>query len=87
MGFKRLRGVPLPEKRQGLIRYTCLCIETQPQWVQRKVERLCREVGGDYAEALKEVMCTNDSITSIAIRHYVSETTLYRLRKKFYVSW
>ena len=87
MGFKRLRGVPLPEKRQGLIRYTCLCCDSQPGWVQKKINRLCREVGGEYEAALREVMCTTNSITAISLRHYVSERTLYDLRKKFYTAW
>ena len=42
---------------------------------------------GPYSAALREVMCGEDSITSIALRHYVSESTLYRLRKDFYESW
>lgn len=87
MGFKRLRGVPLPEERQGLIRYTCLCYDTQRGWVKQKIDRLCREVGGEYEEALRAVMCSKDSITAIALRHHVSEGLLYRLRKKFYTSW
>ena len=37
MGFKKLRGVSLPEEKQGLIRYTCLTWDEQPQYVQKKI--------------------------------------------------
>ena len=87
MGFKKLRGVALPEEKQGLIRYSCLTYKEQPRHIQNKIQRLCREVGGAYQAALWEVMCTKDSITAIAIRHSVSEATLYRARKEFYESW
>ena len=87
MAFKKLRGVDLPEERQGLIRYTCLTYDRQPQRVRNKIDRLLRECGGSYAAALREVMCGRDGITAISVRHYVSENTLYRLRREFYESW
>lgn len=87
MGFKKLRGVKLPEAKQGLIRYTCLNYEEQPLRIQEKIDGLCRECGGPYGAALKEVMCSQRRITSIALSHYVSETALYRMRKEFYEAW
>ena len=87
MGFKKLRGVKLPEEKQGFIRYTCLTYDEQPRGMRNKIDRLLRECGGSYRAALREVMCGEDSITAIALRHYVSESTLYRLRKDFYESW
>jgi len=87
MGFKKLRGVKLPEEVQGLIRYTCLTYGSQPGWIQEKIERLCIRCGGDYSAALKEVMCTHKSITQICIAHHVSESLIYQKRKKFYESW
>lgn len=38
MGFKKLRGVKLPEEKQGFIRYTCLTLSEQPKWIQEKVK-------------------------------------------------
>ena len=32
-------------------------------------------------------MCGEDSITAIALRHFTSESSLYRMRKAFYESW
>ena len=87
MGFKKLRGVALPEERQGLIRYTCLNWADQPKAVQDKIQRLCTQCGGAGSAALWEVMCTRRSIAAIARDRYVSESALYRARKAFYESW
>lgn len=87
MGFKKLRGINLPEEKQGLIRYTCLTYREQPVYVQRKILRLCQDVGGAYSAALWEVMCTREPMTSIALRHHAAEMTLYKLRKAFFESW
>ena len=87
MGFRKLRGVPLPEEKQGLIRYTCLTYDSQPPRTRRKIDRLIQDSGGEYAEALRLVMLTRESMTAIALRHHVSEETLYRARRRFYLSW
>lgn len=85
--MKKLRGVRLSRNRQGFIRYACLTYDEQPKGMQNKIDRLLRQCGGPYCAALRDVMCGEDSITAIALRHYVSESTLYRLRKDFYESW
>lgn len=87
MSFRKLQGVELPEEQQGLIRYTCLNVDRQSKRTREKIQRLCDDVGGAYSAALWEVMCTKKSITAIAQKHYVGESTLYRLRKEFYESW
>lgn len=87
VSFKKLRGVNLPEEKQGLIRYTCLNYASRPSHEQKKIRRLCEEQGGQYAAALWEVMCTQEGVISIALRHHVSESVLYELRKRFYERW
>lgn len=87
MSFRKLRGVNIPEERQGLIRYTCLTINEQPKWKQEKIRRLCEEHGGLYSAALFEAMTSKQSMTAIAMKHCVSESVLYRARKAFYEGW
>ena len=87
MGFKKMRGIDLPEEQQGLIRYTCLNWRTQPVWVQEKIRYICEQCAGAYQHALFEVMTTNRSITAIAMEHALSESLLYAMRKRFYESW
>lgn len=87
MGFKKLRGVRLPEEKQGLIRYTCLNYAAADRRTREKIERLCQKCGGEYERALFDVVTTRRSITAIAMEHYVSETLLYRMRRDFYENW
>jgi len=87
VSFRKLRGVDLPEEKQGLIRYICLNEAHQPRRVREKIQRLCEECGGAYSAALWDVMCTEKSIVAIAREHYVSESKLYQLRKEFYENW
>lgn len=87
MGFKKIRGVALPEEKQGMVRFTCLTYADQPKRIQEKIQRLCDECGGAYSAALREVMCSRKSIVAIAQAHYVSESSLYRMRKEFYEGW
>lgn len=85
--MKKLRGVRVSRNMQGFIRFTCLTYDQQPKRMQNKIDRLLRECGGPYDAALREVMCGEDSITAIALRHFTSESNLYRMRKAFYESW
>lgn len=87
MSFKKLRGVPLPEEKQGLVRYTCLTYAEQPKRIQDKIERLCHECGGEHWHALFLCMTTKRSIVSIAMEEFVSESAIYRMRKAFYREW
>ncbi len=87
MSFRKLRGVDLPEEKQGLVRYICLNCDSQPKRIQEKIQRLCDDAGGAYSAALREVMCSRKSITAIAGEYYVSESKLYAMRKVFYENW
>lgn len=87
MAFRKSRGIKLTEEWQGLIRFTCLTFDDQPEEVREKILELCRECGGEYRKALFEVMCTRKSMTKIAYENNVSEPTLYRKRKMFYERW
>lgn len=87
MAFKKLRGVNLPVEKQLLIRAICLNYKDRPQWEQKKIVRLCEECGGVYAAALFDTMTTDQSITAISLKHHVSESMLYDMRRKFYMRW
>lgn len=87
MVFKKMRGINLPEEKQGLIRFICLTYKEQPQRTRDKINRMCREFGGDDASALFDVMCTTKSIVHISLQHHVSQETLYRQRRSFYEHW
>jgi hypothetical protein len=86
--FRKLKGVSVPYKRQGLIYFTCVNYQQQPQWMQRKIDKLCQVCGGEYAEALKALMTEDGArVDGVAMRYHVSEGTLIRCRKRFYEEW
>lgn len=87
MSFKKLRGVHLPEPKQGMIYYTCLNLQEQPLWVKNKFERLCIQASGVYHCALRELLTTQGTVTGIAMKYHVSESMLYDARTRFYESW
>lgn len=49
--------------------------------------RLCDKCGGAYSAALFRLMTTDESVTKISMDFYLSEMTLYNMRKAFYESW
>lgn len=86
--FRKMRGIALPYRVQGLIFFTCQCYDILPPRQQKKIDDTIAQVCGDtYSEALKAVLTTSRSVCAIALDHYVSETTLYRLREKFYLEY
>lgn len=87
MTFKKRRGIRLTYIEQGYIAFTCWTYHAQPPPMQEKIRRLCASCGGEYADALFDVMVSQESITALTLKHHVSEMLLYNLRKKFYESW
>lgn len=87
MGFKRLRGVPLPYEKQGQIYFTCQNYETAPKYTRLKIDKLCESAGGEYSLALKELVTSAKTAQEIAIKHHISVETLTRRRKVFYILW
>lgn len=87
MGFRRLRSVPLPYAIQGRIYFTCLNYATESLYTRRRIDRLLEETGGDYAQALREMMVKGRGIQEISLKHNVSVETLQRCRRGFYLAW
>ena len=85
--FKKLRGIDLSYEWQGFTRFACLTYNDQSQEMKDKILNLCITCGKDKYQALFELMTTQKSAVSIARRYFVSETILYRLRRKFYLAW
>ena len=89
MRFRKLRGVNVPYREQGLIHFTCVNYEKQPKEVQEKIRALCREIGGpDYEEALFAMM-TRENVSAdwIEQNYYVSDSWMYKKRVMFYEQW
>lgn len=87
MGFKRLRGVPLPYEKQGQIYFACRNYATERKYIRGKIDRLCDSAGGEYAPALKELLVSGRSVQAVAIEYAVSPEMLYICRRRFYTEW
>ena len=86
--FKKRRGIHIPYEKQGLIYFNCVNYKDMPEDVQNKISDLCNEVGKEYADVLFEVVTNSKrSIRSISLEFHVSESLLYRYRKRFYETW
>ena len=87
MGYRRLQGVPLPDKKQGQIYFTCLNYETERKYTQMKIDRLCDSAGGEYSSALKELLTSGKTVQAVSMKFNLSPETLQKCRRRFYTSW
>ena len=85
--FKQLSSVGRSYREQGQIYFTCQNYARLGARQREKIDRLCEQVGGEYAGALKEYLTTDADWQYICTRYYVSSGTLDRLRKRFYEAW
>ncbi len=81
-----IKGVS--SERQGLIFYICRCYCDLPKPKRDMLDLLYERIGGTNQKALRAMMETDDSLSKICREHYIaSETTLYRLRARFYMEF
>jgi hypothetical protein len=86
--FHVLKINGLDESRQGLIFYICRCYPDLPPHKRKILDNLYREIGGAHEAALRALMVSDESFAKICLDHYIgSETTLYRLRLRFYTEF
>lgn len=78
----------IPNKRKREIYLICKNFADQPQKIQEKILRLCRLAGGYNADALFEMLTTDQKLERILQKYYIaSTTTLYRARNKLFELW
>lgn len=51
------------------------------------IDELCERVGGENAAALKAFLTSDRGVHSVALRYYVSESTLNRMIKRYYLGF
>lgn len=86
MRFRPIKHIGVPYKKQVMIYATCLNYHSQPQEVRDRIDRLCRDICNDTAEAaaLRDLLISGGNPEVIALEHHVTVPTLYRRRAKFY---
>lgn len=87
---KKIRSLDMSYAAQQVIYITCQRYAFQPYKVRQKIRRLCAEASrGDPVDfaALFAVLTEQKSVRRIAMEHYMSETKLYDMRRRFYTAW
>ena len=78
----------IQNERKREIYLTCKHFADQPTKMQEKILHLCRMAGGYNADALFEMMTTDQKLERILQKYYIaSATTLYRARNKLFELW
>ena len=85
--FKYLPSVSKSYPEQGMIFFVCQTYSRQTPEMQSKIDRLCREAGGEYADALRAYLCTPASWEAVTTEYFVSPSTLDRVRRRFFELW
>lgn len=91
MAFKAIRGLRMPYRRQGRIYFTLVNYDELPETAKKRIDRLISDAaGGDraYIEALRAWLLHDDAdVRRVSAEHYVSISTLCRMREKVYRAW
>ena len=82
--FRYKAGIKVSYERQGCIYFTSLRYSELPEEKKREIRRLCRECGGQHSKALFTAVTTETPIDLICDTHYISSTTLKRMKKNYY---
>lgn len=82
--FRFKESVKVSYKRQGYIYFTSLRYDELDEGRQKKIRALCRECGGANRKALFEAVTTETSEDLICDTHYISKSTLYRMKREYY---
>lgn len=88
--FKYMRALCLSYEEQGECFFTCKRFEQLDRIEQDRIRRICAACGaGDDAKrcAIFTFMTTGISFRECCMRYYISDSTLDRLRRKFYELW
>lgn len=72
---------------QGYIYFFSKRYRRLSQREKRMIEGLCMEAGGEHYQALLEFVTTGAGITSVCTKHFVSESTLQRAVRRYYIGF
>ena len=85
--FRFKKSIPVEYDQQGYIYFVSKQFDRLPVSQQKRIRRLCEEAGGEYARALFEFVTTDAGAMAVCGRHYLSESTLERIVRKYYIAF
>ena len=84
-GWKK--SIPLSYERQGYIFFVCRAWKDLPANQRRQIEQTAEQACGEYAKAVLRFVTTDDGETRITTRYNLSEATLRRAVRRFYLAF
>lgn len=85
--FRKSPRVSKSYSEQGEIYFICRNYERQTAKTKEHIDALIRHAGGDYAPALKAYLTTDIGYQETCDKYYISQSTLDRIKRRFYESW
>ena len=83
--FRYKKSIPVPYTVQGYIYFSSRMYAALGAEQQKKILNLCLEAGGEHYRALFEFVTTDVGATAVCRKHFLSQSTLERVVKKYYV--
>lgn len=86
--FRRKRSIPeVSYDDQGYIYFYSKRYRRLSAREKRRIEGLCRLAGGEHYQALLDFVTTDLGITAVCTKHFVSESTLQRAVRRYYMEF
>ena len=88
--FKFMPSYKMSYTQQGVVFFACQNFRNQPKELQDEIRAIATVCGGGDGmkrKAILTYMTTRISWRECCDRHYISDATLDRLRRRFYQLW
>jgi hypothetical protein len=82
--FRHKQSVNVSYDRQGYIYFLSKLYAELPETEQQKIVNLCLECGGEYHQALFQLVTTDAGATAVCMKNHISRSTLERVVRKYY---
>ena len=85
--FRFRKSVPLSRDRQGYIYYFSRLYKSLDESDRTFIKKLCKEAAGENWRAVLDVVTGKLSCRAACSKHYISESTLERGIRKYYIAY
>ena len=85
--FRFKKAIPVDYDTQGYIYFYSRRYRSLPAGAKRKIEGVCMTAGGEHYQALLEFVTTDTGAAAICARHYLSQSTLERAVRRYYIEF
>ena len=85
--FRFKQAIPCDYNTQGYIYFLCINYDKLPADMKKLIRETAKLAGGEYHKAVMDFMTTGHGAVDVCTRHYISEVTLWRAIKKFYIEF